>query len=115
MATVTAHAQIAALDGRSVVVVGTYTQVEVKRRHPRDTRPPEYVGHVALVLEDGRKIFVEPVWSDDAIRSEKERAELDGKPVAAHGVLHATMPEPEIPVAMPTAACLSAITAIAAQ
>ena len=112
---VTAHDQIAALDGQTVTVHGTYTPVEVRRRHPRDTRPPDLQGHVALVLEDGRKVFLEPVWSPDALRPDPERAQLTGVAVAVTGTLHATMPEPEVPVASLTAACLSPVATVEAR
>jgi len=112
---VTTHDQIAALDGQTVTVHGTYTQVEARRRHPRDTRPPDLQGHVALVLDDGRKVFLEPIWSPDALRPDDERARLTGQPVAVTGTLHATMPEPEVPVATLTAACLTPVTAVEAR
>lgn len=112
MPPVTTHDQIAALDGQTATVVGTYTQVDVRRRHPRDTRPPQLAGHVALTLADGRKVYLEPIWSEAALRPEDERARFDGQTVAVTGTLHATMPEPEIPVATLTAATLTGITAV---
>ncbi len=115
MTVVTTHDQIAPLDGQTVTVHGTYTPVEVRRRHPRDTRPPDLQGHVALVLDDGRKVFLEPVWSESALRPDDERARLTGQAVAVTGTLHATMPEPEVPVATLTAACLSPVTGVEAR
>lgn len=109
MSPVTTGPQIAPLDGQNAVVEGVYTEVDVRRRHPRDTRPPELKGHVALVLTDGRKVFLEPTWSDNALRPDAERDRWRGQTVRVHGTLHARMPEPEIPVASLTAPCLSPV------
>ena len=109
MPTVFIADEIPALDGQKVTVHGTYTQVDVRQRAPRDTRPPQLDGHVALVLADGRRIYLEPSWSAVALRPAEERARLDGKAVEVVGLLHATMPEPEIPVARLTAPCILAV------
>ena len=103
---------VPALDGQRVTVLGTYTEVDVSRRHPRDTRPPRLLGHVAVVLSDGRKVYLEPSWSPEALRSEEERAAWRDKPVRVTGTLHARMPEPEVPVASLTAPCLSPVVSL---
>ena len=106
---------IPGLDGQTVTVIGTYTEVDVRKRHPRDTRPPVLQGHVGLILADGRTVYLEPMWSDQALRSEPEREAWRDRPVRVTGTLHARMPEPEVPVASIQAPCLSPVTSIAPQ
>lgn len=107
--------EIPSLDGQTVVLKGTYTEVDVRKRHPRDTRPPNLLGHVALVLSDGRSVYLEPIWSNKALRPETERQTWRDQPVRVTGTLHARMPEPEVPVASLVAPCLSPVTTIEAQ
>ncbi len=100
------------VDGQTVTVLGTYTEVDVGKRHPRDTRPPRLLGHVAVVLSDGRRIYLEPTWSPQALRSAAERDAWRDKPVRVTGTLHTRMPEPEVPVATLTAPCLSPVVSL---
>ena len=112
---VSSAAAIPALDGHTVTVQGIYTEVDVRQRHPRDRRPPTLLGHVALVLSDGRRVYLEPSWSETALRPAAERSALRDRPVRATGTLHARMPEPEVPVASLTAPCLSSVTSLEPQ
>ena len=109
---ISSGSEISAHDGKKVVLKGTYTQIEVRKRHPRDERPPEYTGHVAITLDDGEQVFLEPTWADASIRSEDERSRFDGQPVEVTGTLHSQQPEPEIPVAMPMGPCIAGVESI---
>ncbi len=94
------------LDGRRVAVVGTYVQMDA-RMLPEP--PPEYEGHAAVRLADGGEVWLEPSWSDAAIRPAEERERFTGREVEVVGLLHAEAPEAPEPVAQIVSPCLSPV------
>jgi hypothetical protein len=103
---------VAAHAGGPAVVRGIYTLVDVQKRPVAE---PKLLGHVALKLADGTSVFLEPMWSNAAIRPEAERQAFAGKMVDASGTLHAETPEPPVPMAMIVAPCLSPVEDIRAS
>ena len=57
-----------------VRVTGRYTQIDVRQR---PSPPAAYQGHVALVLDDGAKVLLYPVWHREAKRPADEIARLE--------------------------------------
>jgi hypothetical protein len=97
--------------GERGVVVGVYEQVDL---HPRPGRAPRHRGHVAVALEDGQRVLLEPSWSAKALRPEQERIAFEGRRVAVTGLLHEHTPEPEQPTAMPLMPCVAPVEAVRA-
>jgi hypothetical protein len=92
--------------GQRVLVRGIYQQVDSRMRRKS---PPLYSGRVAIQLEDGTNVLLEPSWSPKGIRNQEERARYDGKHVEAVGVVYAAAPKPVKPVAYITGPCLSPV------
>jgi hypothetical protein len=107
--TVESAADIAENAGAVVTVIGTYREVDIRRKQ---TPPPQFVGHVAIELSDGEQIMLEPSWSPDARRPEDERRRFAGKPVAVVGTLHETPPPAPDDAAALDMPCLSPVRAI---
>jgi hypothetical protein len=100
------------LDGKKVLLVGTYRQIDVRmRRKP----PPVYRGHVAIVLEDGTEVLLEPVWKKTAIRPPDEIARFDNKAVRVLGTIHKVAPECPEPTANLLLPCMTDIESIELQ
>jgi hypothetical protein len=95
--------------GRRGAVVGVYHQVDVRQVAEG---PPQYDGHAAIRLEDGVDVFLEPTWSDAALRPADEIERSDGKRVRAVGVVHARAPEPPEPVAAIVSPCVAPVEAV---
>ncbi len=91
------------------VVVGVYHQADVRQAPAGD---PEFDGHAAVRLEDGIDVFLEPTWSEQALRPAEEIERCDGKRVRASGVVHAQAPEPPEPVAAIVSPCLHPVEAV---
>ena len=103
--------EIAAHDGKDVIVHGRYRQLDVRRKQ----KPPAvYRGQVAIELSDGQFVLLEPSWSNDALRSMDERQQFDNKTVTVRGVLHARAPEAPDPVAALISPCLCSVRDISA-
>jgi hypothetical protein len=54
-------------------------------------------------------VFLEPMWSDDALRPAGELERLDGKRARAAGVVHAPAPEPVAAIVSP---CVHPVEAV---
>ncbi len=100
--TIRAYAELDRYDGEEVRLVGTYALVDVRMR---PIPPAQYAGHAAVQLEGGQ-VFIEPTWSEAAIRPDVEQA-LAGSPVRVGGRLHMKMPQPPEPIAMVSVPCVS--------
>jgi D-alanyl-D-alanine carboxypeptidase len=102
---------IAAHDRQATRVVGRYTQFDA-RMNPRP--PPRYAGHVVLVLDDGTKVLLYPVWHPQARRGDAEISRFEGQRVEVSGTLYAQAPESREDCANLRWPCLQDITAIQA-
>lgn len=87
--------------GNMVEVFGTYQQIA-------DGKAPDahHLGHVAVRLEDGTLIHLQPPWHADAVRSPDEIAKFEGREVVAKGILFAECPPPPDGRAYPKVPCL---------
>ena len=81
---------VARLDGRRAVAVGQYRAI---------TRPVKGLTNGAgardravLELDDGARVYLEPLDSLHSVRPAGERQSFDGRRVRVRGVLHARMP-----------------------
>jgi hypothetical protein len=108
-AEVRSSADLEKASGGGGVVFGVYHQVDVRQAPTGD---PQFRGHAAVRLEDGEDVFLEPTWSDDALRPADEIERLDGKRVRAAGVVHAEAPEPPEPVAAIISPCLHPVESV---
>ena len=105
--------QIEPLDQREVRLRGIYRQADVRKR--ADDSNPVYRGHVLLELADEHVVFVEPPWSDEAIRPSSEIAEYEGQIVELRGTLHHRCPGPPPPAgAAIIAPCVTNVSAVQA-
>lgn len=95
--------------GTLVRVIGKYKQVDVRYRQ---TPPPQYKGHVLIVLDDGGKIFFYPPWHSKAIRSSDEIAQFENKRVVVVGKILPIIPPYPRDSASIVAPCLVAIESI---
>jgi len=109
--TIERSADIQGHDGERVVVIGIYGQLDVRMRQKP---PPQYKGHAAITMSDGNLVLLEPIWSDDSIRSEEERAGWDGKKVKVTGTLYVRGPEPPEPISTMVMPTLSPVEAVEA-
>lgn len=82
-------ADIKATSGQVAAVVGTYVEVDVRKRQ---SEPPVYKGHAAVRLADGTMVFLSPAWSQDAIRPREEIDAYKDKQVAVLGVVVESCP-----------------------
>ena len=99
------------LDGQPVVAEGTYVQVDVRKRI-RDADDPVYHGHAAVKLSDDHRLFIEPTWSEHAIRSRDEIRRHEGQQVTVVGTLHNRCPTPPQPAAAIISPCLVNVTSL---
>jgi hypothetical protein len=90
-----------------VVVEGVYEQQDVRMRPP--TPEPLYEGHVALVLDDGTKVYLNKQQDPEARRSAEERERFEHRRVRVTGLLFATNPGPGTVIDAPLLADISAI------
>lgn len=100
---------IEANDNLEVTVIGTYRQIDIRRKK---LPPAEFRGHVAIELSDGHLVILEPSWSDASLRPQEERRKFNNKNVAITGCLHANAPPPPEPFAVLKMPCLSPIQKI---
>ncbi len=100
---------IDANDHLEVTVIGTYRQIDIRRKK---IPPAEFRGHVAIELSDGHLVILEPSWSDDSLRPQQERRKFDNKNVAITGYLYADAPPPPEPFAVLKMPCLSPVQKI---
>ena len=92
-----------------VRVTGRYTQIDVRQRA---TPPATYQGHVALVLEDGAKVLLYPVWHREAKRPADEISRLEDQQVVAVGTIFPRAPSSPDHAANLQMPCLTNITEI---
>lgn len=78
------------LDGKRATAVGTYRAIE---------RPVKGVAignatkdRAVLELDDGTRLYLEPLDSSTSLRSADERQRFEGQKVRVRGVLHFRMP-----------------------
>ena len=94
-------------DGKRVSVRGLYSLFDARKHGPDEA--PVYDGHVAIILEDGTRVVLEPINSPNAIRSEEEINRFAGRMVVATGVLtKEPPPDPDHPQDLVTP-CLSKV------
>lgn len=93
-------------DQARVTVRGTYRLADVRKRQGGD---PVYHGHAVVELLDGQYVFLEPTWSEAAIRTEGEREQFVGTEVEAVGILHRFCPTPPTPAAAIISPCLTPV------
>jgi hypothetical protein len=95
--------------GRRAEVEGRYAQIDVRMRIKGD---PVYLGHAAVMLDDGTEVTLEPVWAEHAIRPADEIARCDGHRVRVTGTAHEQAPEPPEPTATFAAPCISPVDSV---
>ena len=75
-------------DGQEVILVGTYSLLDLRMR----PKPPPRKTHAAVMLEGGG-IPLEPTWAPEAVRPSEEHA-LDGQRVQVRGTFRANAAPP---------------------
>jgi hypothetical protein len=63
-------------------------------------------------LEDGSSVFLEPIWSDEAIRPDVEIEEYEGELARAVGVIHERCPAHPDGAASIISPCLSPVESV---
>ena len=86
------HEAVLSNHGQQGVVTGIYTEKDVRKRRPGDNSKV-YAGHVILVLEDGRSIFLYPPSDELAIRSKDEIKKYKGRKVWVKGKVLKNIPQ----------------------
>lgn len=87
-------------------ITGEYRQVDVRYgKYP----PPEYEGHVKIVIDDGTGIFFYPPWHSRAIRPSEEIAQFENKRVVVEGKILPKIPPYPYWAASIVAPCLVTI------
>lgn len=104
---VTSTEEVRANVSEYVVVEGVYEQQDVRMR----PSPPEplYEGHVALVLDDGAKVYLGLQQEPEGRRSAEERERFEHQRVRVTGLLFATNPGPGTVINAPLLADISAV------
>lgn len=97
-------------DRSLVIAEGRYHAIA----RPRKGGPEEGAAHelAVIVLDDETRVHLEPLDSENAVRSREERRRWDGKPVRVTGVIHAIMPSHGQSLVAP---CLSEVRGISAR
>lgn len=98
--------QLAQADGKRATLIGLYRRLDARQNQEP---PPVYRGHALLVLSDGERVYLEPSWSDAAIRSAAEQASFDGQRVELTGIVHRDVPPPPQDVNYILGACISPV------
>lgn len=80
-------------DGERIDVVGVYTVVDASPARKQDLSARV----VRLTLEDEPGPFLEPYWSERALRTSEEIARFDGRLVHVRGTFHSVQPSPSDP------------------
>ena len=81
--------QIEPHDLKDVRLIGDYQEIDVRMLREG---PSVHAGHVAIALEDGVRVLLEPVWEPLALRPAAERKRFAGVRVAVVGLLFAEAP-----------------------
>ena len=77
--------------GQTVYVEGVYEQEDVRMMQ---VNPPTLLlGHVAVVLDDGCRVFLYPPAQQEARRSKQEIRRFEHKRVRVLGVIYPTIPQ----------------------
>ncbi|MBE9008711.1 hypothetical protein IQ250_00585 [Pseudanabaenaceae cyanobacterium LEGE 13415] len=106
---VVTKADIEAHPVQQVRLVGQYVQIDVRKR-PDST--PVYGGNVALVLEDGTKVLLYPIWHVAAKRSKAEIRQFENQRVVAVGTLFPQAPSSPEHLANLLLPCLTEVQSI---
>jgi hypothetical protein len=83
-------ADIARLDGKRAVCVGRY--LAIPRPVKGMTNETGSKDRAVLELDDGARVYLEPLDSPRSVRPADERDSFDGRRVRVRGVLHVRMP-----------------------
>jgi len=84
------HADLDRLDGRSVEVIGRYEAIASPRKGPPD--PAAARDHAVIVLDDGTRLYLDPLGSPAARRPAVEIETFDGRLVRVAGIARRQMP-----------------------
>lgn len=101
--------QFADFDGMPVVVEGIFVQADLRKR--KRGSDPVYSGHTAVQLQDEHLLYIEPTWSDAAIRPPNEIEAFEGQRVLVRGMLH-DHPTPPEPMAAMISPCLTDVVEV---
>jgi hypothetical protein len=101
---------VARLDGKRATAAGTYLPIERPVKGVVTTPGPR--DHAVLVLEDGSRLYLEPLDSPKSAREPDELRRFDGRRVRVKGVLHKVMPSEGQSLIAP---CIAAIEEIAEE
>jgi hypothetical protein len=98
-AVVTSASDVETHAGQRVHVEGTYRQQDVRMR-PVDPATL-HVGHVAIVLDDGTRVYLYPPEDPEARRPADEIAQFENRRVRVAGVLLPTIPSDNTAIIAP--------------
>ena len=96
--------------GERVQIIGRYIQIDVRKR---PVPPPVYAGNVAIVLDDGTKVLLHAIWSEEAHRPPAEITEFEGHRVIAVGQIFPTAPPSRRSVENLMMPCLFTVDSVA--
>lgn len=86
---VTTSTDLAGFDGVEALVQGTYRAVPRPVRGSDQGRP---LDRAVVVLDDGARVYLEPLDEPTSIRPDDERERLEGRWIAVRGIVHEYMP-----------------------
>jgi hypothetical protein len=95
--------------GERAEVEGTYQQIDIRMRVKGD---PVYLGHAAVILDDGTEVTLEPSWAEEAIRPRDEIDRCEGHRVRVVGTVHEEAPEPPEPAAALMSPCVRPVESV---
>jgi hypothetical protein len=107
--TVISMEDVRGASGQRAEVEGRYQQIDVRMRIKGD---PVYLGHAAVMLEDGTEVTLEPVWAEEAIRPRAEIERCEGHRVRVVGTVHEEAPDPPEPAASLIGPCIRPVEAV---
>lgn len=93
-----------------VIAEGRYEAIARPRKGGAASDAPHELAGV--VLDDGTRVYLEPMDSEGAVRSPEERQQWNGKQVKVSGVIHSIMPSRGQSLIAP---CLSDVQSISAR
>jgi hypothetical protein len=97
-------------DGSRVIAEGRYEAIA----RPRKGGPASGAPHelAVVVLDDGTRVYLEPIDAESAVRSRDERQRWDGQQVQVAATIHGIMPSRGQSLIAP---CLSEVQSISAR
>jgi hypothetical protein len=104
---ITADADLVAHDGQRVEATGTYRAIPMPKKGP--VVAGERKSHAFLELHDGKRVYLEALGVEQAMRPEDELRRFDGHRVTIVGVAHMIMPSPREGLVAP---CLSEVESV---